>query len=413
MSRDENTLGRYIIIAVIFLAAILTSIFITYKCSTNEGGSSSKRRGHSYAESGDWYEEQGETDKELYVDFTSSDVDLSKNYVVPNYIDYIVFSGVSYRVYENFSILISPRSSRVEVEMRNFSYTAPSGKVAFDASGVSDNYKVYFTVEGMVKISGGCGNDGTSGMGYSATSSTRTPRDGEEGTDGTDGAEAAKFNSVDIKIKDGAQLILIGGNGGNGGDGGQGEGSNAPGNPRAGTGGAGGSGGVGASAIVVKGDFEINNGGTFSAYGGVGGNGGNAGNGGTATVKYPTDRFDDGGYGGNGGNGGAGAPAVVAVKTDSMKIVGKQIDCVAGNGGNGGRGGNGGKTGKNIMGKGTPGDGGRGGNGGDGAIDSLVHNLVSVSGSDGGKGGTGGNAGTGDHVEGAYGRSGNGGRSFK
>ena len=400
---------------VIVLLIIGACVWLSYKYFTDWSKNDLEKEGYSFVEDNNWYEMDGEKDKELLVNLSLSEEQLSKRYVVPVTVDHIVFIGSSYKTYLDFTIIVAPRSTPITVELHDFSYAAPAGSVALDASDVSDDNKVYLVIEGMVEISGGNGMSGSDGESYNSTAGSHNARSGDNGKDGDDGVEAIILNSAYIQVNPGAQFKIKGGNGGNGGNGGQGEGSDAPGTPRAGRGGHGGKGGNGAPAFIVNGELQIDNQGKLQARGGNGGNGGNAGDGGLATVKYPTDIYDNGGNGGDGGNGGNGEVSFVQNSSSAIKIKGRQISLTSGNGGSGGTGGNGGKTGSNFASKGAqPGNGGSGGNGGNGAIDTIEHESVTIVGGAGGNGGSGGEAGSGDKKtgSGSNGSNGENGRSF-
>lgn len=412
-SEQGKSTGKTVAITLGIVALVLVCAALVYLYVTVWSKNELEKDGYVFVEKNDWYEKEGDMQNELLVNFTRSGETLSRRYVVPVTVDHIVFIGASYKNYLDFCIVVAPRSTPVTLEFRDFSYTAPKETVALDASGVSDEEKVYLVADGMVQITGGAGTNGMAGAGYAARAgSYDAARDGERGTDGGEGAAAVWLNLAYVQINPGAQLKLTGGKGGTGGAGGQGEGSDAPGTPRAGAGGNGGRGGQGAPALLVESGLQVDNGGTFLLQGGAGGKGGDAGNGGIATVKIQTDKYDDGGHGGTGGEGGQGSVAMVQLSGTAPEITGRKITLTAGNGGEGGKGGDGGKTGATFMHTANPGNGGRGGKGGDSAVDGIEHDLVTVKGGKGGTGGKGGKAGTGDNRTGSGGANGADGRSF-
>ena len=193
----------------------------------------------------------------------------------------------------------------------------------------------------------------------------------------------------------------IGGAGSAGSNGGGG----APGHP----GGVGNPGGNGGSGGV-----NVNNGGTFTMYGGVisdnrggtGGAGGAGGRGGNGNNRSSIGaQGHPGGPGGRGGNGGTGGSGGVNVHDGGRFVLyfGTISNNHGGGGGVGGRGGDGGTGGSGGLGagRGPTGAGGLGGNGGAGGVGgnnvngTFIRDSGAISNNSGGNGGNGGGGGSG------------------
>lgn len=302
---------------VIFM--VFAMVFSLAACTEK---SELEKEGYVFNDEIGTYEKEGDKANEVLVNFTQNDTSLNNNYVVKNNIDHIVFEGEAYREYTDFSIKIASRSKSVYVELKNFSYKAAAGKVAFDASGVTAKQTVYIVVNGTCSIIGGAGLDGENGSGYSTTAGVNDPSSGEEGKVGKDGNAAILANTLQISIQSGGSLNVLGGQGGNGG-----------------------------LSVSIKDDGEISCKGETGEY--IGGNGGNGGKGGNGGNSKKTTLYGAGnpGSAGNGGNGGDGASAFVNEV--------ENVETLGGQGGTGGSKGNAGES------NGSYGNGGH--NGADGA----------------------------------------------
>ncbi len=273
-------------------------------------------------------------------------------------------------VIDRFAIIVSERSSNLEISMENLAFKSNN---IFGISGLGNsNYTMKLKITGNVMID--C-------VAYSACEGTR-------------GADCIKGSRVEIYGN--GTLSLYAGNGKNGAD-----------KPNAGDGqdGQRGDNGISGGAGIVAESVDVKN----VTLNIVGGNGGNGGKGGAGNVGGGIQA--KGGEGGDGGHGGAGGDAVV---TKSFKVTSANINLTGGNGGKGGKGGNGGGGG--ILFVGTykmAGDGGNGGNGG--SVFSGAITKYEASGTatqfnvgSGGFGGGGGDGGMGfEGIAGANGSSGN------
>lgn len=196
-------------ILVVFMALVLAFTLVACGGKKNE----LEKEGYTFNDNTGTYEKEGDKANEILVNFTKNDTALNSNYVVKSNVDHIVFEGEAYREYTDFSIKIASRSTSVYVELKNFSYRAAKGRIAFDASGVTNLQSVYLIVNGTCSIIGGDGEDGNSGNGYSINAGVNNPNSGEDGCDASDGKSGITANTLKISIQNGASLTVLGGNG--------------------------------------------------------------------------------------------------------------------------------------------------------------------------------------------------------
>ena len=256
---------------------------------------------------------------------------LSGNYMVPNYISKITFTGQG-----TVSINVFDQKCDLEVVLNNFQTTGRfaidplSYKIKFTligdnriggASGIGlscHDLSIYGDSSSSLVVYGGKGKDGANGRSYSSA--------GYDGTNGENGGNGFAAIYTENLVLHNAIITAIGGNGGDGGHGG-----------------TGGDGTTGKTVYnIFTGGKDGNN-----NYGGKGGNGGNGGNGGSPgpaiigkvnTLGNSVLTKIDGEYG-NGGNGGAGGDG--GVGGNYYNAFGSVWRCRGGSGGNGGNGGNG------------------------------------------------------------------------
>ena len=357
-----------------------------------------KEEGYTYDEANNWYVQENEETKTITVNFTQSETDISREYIIDAEIAHIVFIGDPFTVYQNFNIKVATRATPLYIELQDFNYMSPTDTVALDASGVIFTQKVYLIVNGNSSIYAGATSSGEDAENYKWNTGYKNPASGKDGADGEEGQSAIVVNNGYIAIKENTVFTLVGGSGGNGGNGGSGQGGKSDGIGQAGHGGEGGTGGTGGTGLCVNNEISIENNGAFTIIGGNGGNGGNGGRGGENLDTGAFDRADHGGDGGKGGKGGNGGYAIEVVSgAEKAQTTGNPITLVGGNGGNGGNGNDGGSSCRNEFQSGqggNPGAAGSGGDGGDGGLATQDFSTnVNIQNGEGGKGGLKGAAG--------------------
>ena len=346
---------------------------------------------------------------------TSSAV--NKTFTVGNNVSSLYLKGKSGVKYTGLQIIVASRTTPLDIVFESFNYTAPSGKIALDATATTSRVSV-IAQSGSNSIGGGSGVNGTS-RGVASSGENTWSSSNINGTNATAGAVAV--SGKNIVFEGSGSMTVAGGNGGIGGNGRSFEYVVQGNSNSAGYGGNGGNGGNGAIAILGDNIIFMNIG-TLTANGGAGGAGGK---GGTAP-QSDRDGQATAGNGGTGGKGGAGAEGIKALESIEIYNTTKTLKFNSGIGGTGGAGGVGGEgDDKGDHYRDNGGKGGNGGNGGDGApglrtkiIRFSRENGLSrtnvISSSGGGAGGNGGNGGAAHKRDGWYddryiGTNGNGG----
>jgi len=336
------------------------------------------------------------------------------------------YTGTAEKVFQNYNIVIQPRSADLTLTFTNFAFAASTGSSAlFYDSNYHSFGKLTVRFGGLNYIKGGDGNNGNTGGNYGRGEKPSNPTAPTAGMRGANAFHLGGLN-LQVELNCGSAVEIIGGNGGNGGkgysfviddntgssnrwamdggvganggagghginasgitiggegyiatkggvagnggNGGDGQGSHNSGNATGGKGGAGGTGGTGGNGINISSSFVVGSSVTIDAFGGNGGHGGTGGHGGDGTRSGEDDNGGDGGTGGAGGTGGN----AISI-TDSVTVSISNSCTLNSTGGNGGVGGNGGKGGmydgnNSRIRAGSGGDGGNGGNGGNGKI---------------------------------------------
>ncbi|MBP3443210.1 MAG: hypothetical protein J6J70_00625, partial [Methanocorpusculaceae archaeon] len=143
--------------------------------------------------------------------------------------------GLNGKVYTDFSIVVSPRTTDLIIQLENFNFVAPAGQSAIDASSLSGATCTLYAV-GHSSVTGGAGvnSDGAPGIvggnievignGYLQVygGNGAAGSNGYAGADGGNGYAGGVGISATNLINKLASLSVTGGDGGRGGNGGDG-----------------------------------------------------------------------------------------------------------------------------------------------------------------------------------------------